>query len=203
MPLHWRSSLLGDVAPAAARNDTAARPDGKRLSRGQLTLAARWLDRISAPYLAGERPLTGLLIGANLGAFVVAVAAGAAGIIALGRAKSGAVMGVLVSITTIPAESNVGVGTPDRGGRGDRPPEPRPSVRSRFGASLVVGSGVEDSGPERRASMLNKLKAMWARLWRRDRQTTEHEFYDQHEASRYRSEAESRGSWNPPGGDSM
>jgi uncharacterized membrane protein len=53
--------------------------------------------------------LTGLLIGANLGAFVVAFAAGAAGIIALGRAKSGAVVGVLVSITTIPAASNVGV----------------------------------------------------------------------------------------------
>jgi uncharacterized hydrophobic protein (TIGR00271 family) len=74
-----------------------------------LTLAARGLGRIPAPYLAGQRPLTGLLIGANLGAFVVAVVAGAAGIIALGRAKSGAVVGVLVSITTIPAASNIGV----------------------------------------------------------------------------------------------
>jgi uncharacterized hydrophobic protein (TIGR00271 family) len=74
-----------------------------------LTLAARELGRIPAPYLAGQRPLTGLLIGANLGAFVVAFVAGAAGIIALGRAKSGAVVGVLVSITTIPAASNVGV----------------------------------------------------------------------------------------------
>jgi hypothetical protein len=59
--------------------------------------------------LAGQRPLTGLLIVANLGAFVVAFVAGAAGIIALGRAKSGAVVGVLVSITTIPSASNVGV----------------------------------------------------------------------------------------------
>jgi hypothetical protein len=40
---------------------------------------------------------------------VVSFVAGAAGIIALGRAKSGAVVGVLVSITTIPAASNVGV----------------------------------------------------------------------------------------------
>jgi uncharacterized hydrophobic protein (TIGR00271 family) len=79
------------------------------LSALLLTLAARGLGRIPAPYLAGQRPLTGLLIGANLGAFVVAFAAGAAGIIALGRAKSGAVVGVLVSITTIPAASNVGV----------------------------------------------------------------------------------------------
>ena len=74
-----------------------------------LILAGRGLGRIPAPYLAGQRPLTGLLIGANLGAFVVAFVAGAAGIIALGRAKSGAVVGVLVSITTIPAASNVGV----------------------------------------------------------------------------------------------
>jgi uncharacterized hydrophobic protein (TIGR00271 family) len=74
-----------------------------------LTLSARGLGRIPAPYLAGQRPLTGLLIGANLGAFVVAFVAGAAGVIALGRAKSGAVVGVLVSITTIPAASNVGV----------------------------------------------------------------------------------------------
>jgi uncharacterized hydrophobic protein (TIGR00271 family) len=73
------------------------------------TLAARGLGRIPAAYLAGQRPLTGLLIGANLGAFVVAFVAGAAGIIALGRAKSGAVVGVMVSITTIPAASNVGV----------------------------------------------------------------------------------------------
>jgi len=85
------------------------------------TLAARGLGRIPAPYLAGQRPVTGLLIGANLGAFVVAFVAGAAGIIALGRAKSGAVVGVLVSITTIPAASNVGValamGNPSEAGR--------------------------------------------------------------------------------------
>jgi uncharacterized hydrophobic protein (TIGR00271 family) len=84
-------------------------------------LAARGLGRIPASYLAGQRPLTGLLIGANLGAFVVAFVAGAAGIVALGRAKSGAVVGVLVSITTIPAASNVGVavamGDPSEAGR--------------------------------------------------------------------------------------
>ena len=85
------------------------------------TLAARGLGRIPAPYLAGQRPVTGLLIGANLGAFVVAFVAGAAGIIALGRAKSGAVVGVLVSITTIPAASNIGValamGKPSEAGK--------------------------------------------------------------------------------------
>jgi hypothetical protein len=55
----------------------------------------------------------------------------------------------------------------------------------------------------RRCVMLNRIKAMWARLWRRRRPTSEREFHDQREASRYRSEAEARGHWNPPGGDSM
>jgi uncharacterized hydrophobic protein (TIGR00271 family) len=86
-----------------------------------VTLAARGLSRIPASYLAGQRPLTDLLIGANLGAFVVAFVAGTAEIIALGRAKSGAVVGVLVSITTIPAASNVGValamGNPSEAGQ--------------------------------------------------------------------------------------
>jgi hypothetical protein len=42
--------------------------------------------------------------------------------------------------------------------------------------------------------MLNRIKAMWAQLWRRrGPRTDEHDFYDQHEASRYRSEAEARG----------
>jgi hypothetical protein len=77
--------------------------------------------------------------------------------------------------------------------------------RSRFGAALVGGSGREDSGAEqRRLMVLNRIRSMWARLWRRRvRRTDEHEFYDQHAASRYRAEAEARGSWNPPGGDSM
>ena len=74
-----------------------------------LTMAARALGRIPEPYVEGVRPLTGLLIGANVGAFVVAFTAGAAGVVALGRAKSGAVVGVLVSITTIPSAANVGV----------------------------------------------------------------------------------------------
>jgi hypothetical protein len=59
-------------------------------------------------------------------------------------------------------------------------------------------------GEQRRLTVLNRIRSMWARLWRRrGRRTDEHEFYDQHEASRYRAEAEARGSWNPPGGDSM
>jgi hypothetical protein len=74
--------------------------------------------------------------------------------------------------------------------------------------SVTVGWDVAPMWPRGplggQASMLNRIKAMWARLWRRrGRRTSEHEFYDQHEASRYRSDAEARGHWNPPGGDSL
>jgi uncharacterized hydrophobic protein (TIGR00271 family) len=42
-------------------------------------------------------------------AFFVAVCAGAAGMLSLSTAKSGALIGVLISVTTIPAASNIGV----------------------------------------------------------------------------------------------
>jgi uncharacterized hydrophobic protein (TIGR00271 family) len=64
---------------------------------------------VPAAYLAGDRPVTELIAEPNWASFVVALAAGVAGMVALGQAKSGAVVGVLVSVTTIPAAANVGV----------------------------------------------------------------------------------------------
>jgi hypothetical protein len=53
--------------------------------------------------------------------------------------------------------------------------------------------------------MLNRIRSMWARLWRRrDRRTAENGFYDQRAASRYRSQQDieaARGlSYQPPEG---
>jgi hypothetical protein len=52
--------------------------------------------------------------------------------------------------------------------------------------------------------MLNRVKAMWARLWRRDRRTDKHGFQDQGEARRYRAQQigeVARGeSYQPPPG---
>jgi uncharacterized hydrophobic protein (TIGR00271 family) len=45
----------------------------------------------------------------DLLAFIVAVCAGAAGMLSLSTAKSGTLIGVLISVTTIPAASNIGV----------------------------------------------------------------------------------------------
>lgn len=42
-------------------------------------------------------------------AFIVALCAGAAGMLSLSTAKSGALIGVLISVTTIPAAANIGI----------------------------------------------------------------------------------------------
>src|SRR5262249_25836221 len=74
-----------------------------------LTIAFRGLGRIPSAYGAGVRPLSSLLFGPDLTALIVAVLAGAAGVISLSRARSGGLVGVFVSITTIPGAANVGV----------------------------------------------------------------------------------------------
>ena len=71
--------------------------------------SAELLGIVPEAYHAGDRPVVELIAEPNLASLVVALAAGVAGMIALGQSKSGAVVGVLVSVTTIPAVANVGV----------------------------------------------------------------------------------------------
>jgi uncharacterized hydrophobic protein (TIGR00271 family) len=55
------------------------------------------------------RPLTNFISDPNFFSFFVAYLAGTAGVLSLTSAKSGALIGVLISVTTIPAAANVGV----------------------------------------------------------------------------------------------
>jgi uncharacterized hydrophobic protein (TIGR00271 family) len=55
------------------------------------------------------RPLTSFISDPNFFSFFVAYLAGTAGVLSLTSAKSGALIGVLISVTTIPAAANVGV----------------------------------------------------------------------------------------------
>ncbi|GGW32799.1 DUF389 domain-containing protein [Streptomyces griseoloalbus] len=59
--------------------------------------------------LEGERPQTGFVYAPDWFSFVVAVLAGAAGTLSLTSAKSGALVGVAISVTTIPAAANAAV----------------------------------------------------------------------------------------------
>jgi uncharacterized hydrophobic protein (TIGR00271 family) len=57
----------------------------------------------------GTHEFTDFISNPDFLSFFVAVVAGAAGVLSLTSAKSGALVGVLVSVTTIPAASNIGV----------------------------------------------------------------------------------------------
>jgi uncharacterized hydrophobic protein (TIGR00271 family) len=57
----------------------------------------------------GTHQFTDFISNPDFLSFFVAVVAGSAGMLSLTSAKSGALVGVLVSVTTIPAASNVGV----------------------------------------------------------------------------------------------
>jgi uncharacterized hydrophobic protein (TIGR00271 family) len=57
-----------------------------------------------------EHPLTAFISQPDFLSFFVAFLAGTAGVLSLTSAKSGALIGVLISVTTIPSAANVGVG---------------------------------------------------------------------------------------------
>src|SRR5215212_11397213 len=56
-----------------------------------------------------HHPFTQFISSPNEWSFIVAYLAGMAGVLSLTSAKSGALVGVLISVTTIPAASNIGV----------------------------------------------------------------------------------------------
>lgn len=59
--------------------------------------------------LERDRPQTGFIWKPDAFSFVVAVLAGAAGMLSLTSAKSGALVGVAISVTTVPAAANAAV----------------------------------------------------------------------------------------------
>jgi hypothetical protein len=72
---------------------------------------------------------------------------------------------------------------------------PHPHDDTRATGRLVLTSGKEDSawhGTERQAAMFSWIRRVFARLWRPRRRAVQHDFYDQGEASRYRTLHESR-----------
>ncbi len=64
---------------------------------------------VDAEFRSVDNPLTRFIAEPETFSFIVAAFAGAAGVLSLTSAKSGALIGVLVSVTTIPAAANIGV----------------------------------------------------------------------------------------------
>lgn len=74
-----------------------------------VTLAFRASDVTPETFAEADHALARSLASPDFLAFFVAVCAGAAGVLSLSTAKSGALIGVLISVTTIPAAANAAV----------------------------------------------------------------------------------------------
>ena len=72
-------------------------------------LIAKSTGLIEAGFKLDEHPLTEFISEPNTFSFIVAFFAGIAGVLSLTSAKSGALVGVLISVTTIPAAAAIGI----------------------------------------------------------------------------------------------
>jgi uncharacterized hydrophobic protein (TIGR00271 family) len=79
------------------------------LMAGLATLLFKAIGASPDDFLSAHNQLTGFISQPDFFSFFVAFVAGTAGILSLTNAKSGALIGVLISVTTIPAASNIGV----------------------------------------------------------------------------------------------
>jgi uncharacterized hydrophobic protein (TIGR00271 family) len=73
------------------------------------TLALDGVDLIPEGFAQEDHPFTQFIASPDEFSFIVAYLAGMAGVLSLTSTKSGALLGVLISVTTIPAAANIGV----------------------------------------------------------------------------------------------
>jgi uncharacterized hydrophobic protein (TIGR00271 family) len=73
------------------------------------TLIFKATDLTPDDFNATEHQVADLIASPDIFSAIVALCAGAAGMLSLSTAKSGALIGVLISVTTIPAAANIGV----------------------------------------------------------------------------------------------
>jgi len=73
------------------------------------TLVFKWIGASPDSFVPAEHELTGFISNPDFFSFFVAFVAGVVGVLSLTSTKSGALIGVLISVTTIPAASNIGV----------------------------------------------------------------------------------------------
>jgi uncharacterized hydrophobic protein (TIGR00271 family) len=64
---------------------------------------------LASDFESSQNPITHFIAEPDWFTVLVAIFAGAAGMLSLTAAKSGALVGVLISVTTIPAAANIGV----------------------------------------------------------------------------------------------
>lgn len=73
------------------------------------SLAIRWSGHTPQPFELGLRPVSDLINSPNLFSLVVAVLAGIVGVVSLTESRANALIGVFISVTTIPAAADIGL----------------------------------------------------------------------------------------------
>ena len=112
-PLAAISVALVERQPSLARRSLLALavgfPVGTLLAFGTTAIMRALEVDAFVAYENGTHPFTDFISNPDALSFFVAAVAGGAGVLSLTSAKSGALVGVLVSVTTIPAASNIGL----------------------------------------------------------------------------------------------
>ena len=111
-PLAGLCVALVERRPSLVRRSLSALTIGFPVGIAATVIATLLFDAgnlIPEDFDPTDHPLTGFLSNPDFFSFFVAFVAGIAGVLSLTSAKSGALIGVLISVTTIPAASNVGV----------------------------------------------------------------------------------------------
>jgi uncharacterized hydrophobic protein (TIGR00271 family) len=73
------------------------------------TLVFKWTGITPDDFSGGDHPLTSFIANPDFFSFFVAYLAGTAGVLSLTTTKSGALIGVLISVATIPSAADIGV----------------------------------------------------------------------------------------------
>ena len=110
--------IAGLCVALVQRRRALARRSGVALAVGfPLAIAATFAATLilkatglaDADFDQSEHSIANVIASPDVFAFIVAACAGAAGMLSLSTSKSGALIGVLISVTTIPAAANIGV----------------------------------------------------------------------------------------------
>ncbi|MFE9626396.1 DUF389 domain-containing protein [Streptomyces sp. NPDC006527] len=111
-PLTGVSTSIVRRAPRLALRSLIALLTGFAVAMAVTVGFSLFMDAIglfSEEQLEGDRPQTGFVYAPDAFSFIVAVLAGVAGTLSLTSAKSGAMVGVAISVTTVPAAANAAV----------------------------------------------------------------------------------------------
>jgi uncharacterized hydrophobic protein (TIGR00271 family) len=76
-----------------------------------LAVVIRWAGLEPEAYTRGDRPVSSLIDTPNWFSLIVALLAGVVGVLSVTEARSSTLIGVFISVTTIPAASDIGVST--------------------------------------------------------------------------------------------